>query len=85
MLSAAFILIIILVSLKKRIGPQYDHIVEFNILCFLLLSSPGTGNIAAAYTLRFAAANLVVKRTAFCGPLFKLDLVFPSPIFTTRS
>ena len=23
------------------------------------LSSPGTGNIAAAYTLRFAAANLI--------------------------
>ena len=30
----------------------------FDVSC--CLSSPGTGNIAAAYNLRFAAANLVI-------------------------
>ena len=54
-LSASFILIIILMSLKQKIGPQYDYIVQFNILCFLQLKFAWDGK----YRCRLHTKNLV--------------------------
>ena len=47
----------------------------FYVSCYL--SSPGTGNIAAAYTLRFAAANLVEIKLTSLGTLFLITQAPP--------